>query len=100
MRKIIGLYDYLVLYLGLLWLGLLCLGWTLVAVVLYPLLPLHRGRALGRWVIMVLFRCYLASLSASRRLRRMASALSRRLAMRCCSSIGGFGTDKRFRSLK
>ena len=67
MRKIIGLYDYLVLYLGLLWLGLLCLGWTLVAVVLYPLLPLHRGRVLGRWVIMVLFRCYLASLSASRR---------------------------------
>lgn len=67
MRKIIGLYDYLVLYLGLLWLGLLCLGWTLVAVVLYPLLPLQRGRALGRWVIMLLFRCYLASLSASRR---------------------------------
>ncbi|MES2879585.1 MAG: 1-acyl-sn-glycerol-3-phosphate acyltransferase, partial [Pseudomonadota bacterium] len=63
----IGLYDYLVLYLGLIWLGFLCLSWTVVAVILYPLLPLHRGRALGRWVIMVAFRLYLASLSASRR---------------------------------
>lgn len=67
MRRLIGLYDYLVLYLGLIWLGLLCLSWTLFAVFLYPLLPLHLGRALGRWVIMVAFRLYLASLSASRR---------------------------------
>lgn len=67
MRRLIGLYDYLVLYLGLIWLGLLCLSWTLIAVILYPLLPLRRGRALGRWVIMAAFRLYLASLSASRR---------------------------------
>jgi 1-acyl-sn-glycerol-3-phosphate acyltransferase len=67
MRRLLGLYDYLVLYLGLVWLGLLCLSWTLFAVILYPLLPLHQGRALGRWVIMVAFRLYLASLSASRR---------------------------------
>lgn len=67
MHRFIGLYDYLVLYLGLVWLGMLCLSWTLVAVVLYPLLPLHRARALGRWVIMLVFRLYLFSLTASHR---------------------------------
>jgi len=67
MRRLLGLYDYLVLYLGLVWLGLLCLSWTLFAVVLYPLLPLQQGRALGRWVVMAAFRLYLASLSVSRR---------------------------------
>ena len=67
MRKLLGLYDYLVLYLGLILLGALCLSWTIVAVILYPLLSPHRGRALGRWVIMAVFRFYLATLSASRR---------------------------------
>ncbi|WP_114968457.1 lysophospholipid acyltransferase family protein [Rhodoferax ferrireducens] len=75
MRRLIGLYDYLVLYLGLVWLGLLCLGWTLFAVLLYPLLPLQRGRALGRWMIMAVFRVYLASLSVSRRCHFDLSAL-------------------------
>lgn len=60
-------YDYLVLYLGLLWLGFLCLGWTLAATLLYPLLPERYAMRLGRHVIMVLFRAYLASLSISRR---------------------------------
>lgn len=67
MRILVGVYDYLVLYLGLLWLGLLCLSWTLVAVVLYPLLPRQVGRSVGRWVIMAAFRLYLFSLSVSRR---------------------------------
>ena len=30
-RRLLELYDYLVLYLGLFWLGIQCLGWTLVA---------------------------------------------------------------------
>jgi len=60
-------YDYLVLYLGLFWLGLLCLAWTLIALIIYPLLSERRGRVLGRHVIMIAFRLYLASLSASRR---------------------------------
>jgi 1-acyl-sn-glycerol-3-phosphate acyltransferase len=60
-------YDYLVLYLGLAWLGVLCLAWTPIAVICYPLLSERRGRALGRYVIMVGFRIYLASLAASRR---------------------------------
>lgn len=75
MRILIGLYDYLLLYLGLMWLGLLCLGWNLIAAILYPLLPLKRGRALGRWVVMAAFRLYLASLRASRRCHFDLSAL-------------------------
>lgn len=75
MRRLLGLYEYLVLYLGLVWLGSLCLSWTVFAVALYPLLPAQRGRALGRWVIMVTFRLYLASLSASRRCHFDLSAL-------------------------
>lgn len=64
---LLRVYDYLVLYLGLLRLGLLTLGWTLVAAPLYPLLPERYATRLGRYVIMVSFRFYLASLSISRR---------------------------------
>ena len=74
-RRLLELYDYLVLYLGLFWLGIQCLGWTLVAVILYPLLPERWGRPLGRWVIMAAFRMYLASLSLSRRCHFDLSAL-------------------------
>ncbi len=64
---LLNLYDRLVLYLGLAWLGILCLAWTPFALLMYPLLSERRGRALGRYVIMVAFRLYLASLSVSRR---------------------------------
>ncbi|MDO9205038.1 1-acyl-sn-glycerol-3-phosphate acyltransferase [Methylotenera sp.] len=67
MKLLLMGYDYLVLYLGLLWLGLLTLGWTLVAVPLYPLLPARYAMHLGRYAIMTLFRTYIASLSVSRR---------------------------------
>lgn len=60
-------YDYLVIYLGLAWLGILCLAWTPIALITYPLLSERCGRALGRYVIMVAFRLYLASLGLSRR---------------------------------
>ena len=60
-------YDYLVLYLGLVWLGVLCLAWTPIAIIVYPLLSERRGRSLGRYVIMAVFRVYIASLSASHR---------------------------------
>ena len=61
------LYDYLVLYLGLIWLGFLSLSWTLIASMLYPLLPERYAIYLGRYVIMITFRAYLASLSLSQR---------------------------------
>lgn len=66
-KLLLGGYDYLVLFLGLLWLGFLALGWTLVAAPLYVLLPKHYAMHWGRYAIMVLFRTYLASLSMSRR---------------------------------
>ncbi len=67
LRASLNGYDRLVLYLGLAWLAVLCLAWTPIAIVIYPLLSERRGRALGRYVIMVAFRIYLASLSVSRR---------------------------------
>jgi 1-acyl-sn-glycerol-3-phosphate acyltransferase len=67
LRALLNGYDYLVLYLGLVWLGILCLAWTPIAMIVYPLLSENRGRALGRYVIMAAFRLYLASLSLSRR---------------------------------
>ncbi|HEY9197862.1 MAG TPA: lysophospholipid acyltransferase family protein [Gammaproteobacteria bacterium] len=66
-RVLLTGYDYLVLYLGLTWLGILCLAWTPIALIVYPLLSERRGQALGRYVITVAFRLYLASLSLSRR---------------------------------
>jgi len=64
---LLSVYDHLVLYCGLVLLGLLCLAWTPIAIMVYPLLSERRGRALGRYVIMAAFRLYLASLSLSRR---------------------------------
>ena len=67
LRILLNGYDYLVIYLGVVWLGLLCLAWTPIALLLYPLLSERRGRLLGRYVIMAVFRLYIASLGASRR---------------------------------
>jgi 1-acyl-sn-glycerol-3-phosphate acyltransferase len=75
LRVLLNCYDYLVLYLGLSLLGVLCLAWTPVALIAYPLLSERRGRALGRYVIMVVFRFFLASLGLSRRCRFDLSAL-------------------------
>ena len=66
-RGLLHGYDYLVLYLGLAWLGILCLAWTPIALIIYPFLSERRAQALGRYVIMMAFRLYLASLSLSRR---------------------------------
>lgn len=67
LRWFLSAYDYLVMLFGLAWLGLLCLGWTLIATILQPLLSQRFGTALGRQVIMRGFRLYLASLSLTRR---------------------------------
>jgi len=67
LRWLLNGYDYLVLYLGLVWLGVVCLAWTPLALLAYPLLPKRWGQALGRYVIMRGFRLYLASLSLSGR---------------------------------
>ena len=67
LRVLLTGYDYLVIYLGLFWLGLLCLAWTPIALLVYPLLSERRGRTLGRHFTMMAFRLYLASLSLSKR---------------------------------
>lgn len=64
---LLQIYDYFVLYLGLIWLGFLSLCWTLIASMLYPLLPERYAIYLGRYAIMISFRAYLASLSLSQR---------------------------------
>lgn len=66
-RVLLNGYDFLVLYLGLALLGILCLAWTPVAIAIHLLMPAPRGRALGRYAIMAGFRFYLATLSLSRR---------------------------------
>lgn len=67
LRVLLHGYDNLVLYLGLAWLGILCLAWTPIALIAYRLLSERRGRSLGRYVIMAVFRFFLAGLGLSRR---------------------------------
>lgn len=67
LRSLVNVYDYLVLYLGLIWLGLLCLAWTPIALLVCHLMSVRRGQALGRYVTMAAFRLYIASLVVSRR---------------------------------
>ncbi len=52
------LYEYVLLYAGLGYLGAICLAWTPFAIVLHPLLPAARARRLGRRVITFVFRSY------------------------------------------
>lgn len=66
-RFLLNCYDTVLQYVGLTCLGLLCLAWTPIALLIFPLLPERRGRALGRYTIMAAFRLYLACLEASRR---------------------------------
>lgn len=65
---LLRVYDALVMVFGLTLLGLLCLGWTLMATILYPVLPPRLRTAFGRRAIMLGFRTYLASLSLTRRI--------------------------------
>lgn len=74
-KFLLAFYDYLVLYLGLAWLGVLCLGWTLITIILYPILPRLQARRLGRLGIMTGFRIYLSTLSLSQRCTFDLSAL-------------------------
>ena len=58
-------YGYLVIYTGLLVIGLMCLIWSAVALPLSYLLSVDRGKVLGRWVTCYGFRCYLWLLTAT-----------------------------------
>ncbi|WP_025915708.1 1-acyl-sn-glycerol-3-phosphate acyltransferase [Herminiimonas sp. CN] len=67
LRNLLTAYEYLVCCLGSLWVGLFFLLWSLLALVLHPLLPARLGRALGRLAIMAVFRLTLAALTLSGR---------------------------------
>jgi 1-acyl-sn-glycerol-3-phosphate acyltransferase len=63
-RLLKSLIDHLVSYTMLVWLGVICLSWSVIALVCYPLLPRRWGTAFGRFGIMAGFRLYARSLSA------------------------------------
>lgn len=64
-RLLKTLIEHLATYLILVWLGLICLSWSVVALVAYPVLPRRRGVAFGRAGIMAGFRVFAWTLSAS-----------------------------------
>lgn len=74
-RRFPALYEYFCLYVGLGVLGVLCLGWSLVAAVLHPFVPATSGRKLGRGAITRTFRAYLWVLDALGACRFDISAL-------------------------
>lgn len=63
-RLLKSLIDHLVTYTMLVWLGVICLSWSVIALVCYPLLPRRWGMAFGRFGIMAGFRLYAWSLAA------------------------------------
>ena len=67
--------DHLVTYIGLIELGVICLCWSVVALVCYPLLPRRWGTAFGRFGIMAGFRLYAWTLSATGAYRLDLSAI-------------------------
>jgi 1-acyl-sn-glycerol-3-phosphate acyltransferase len=69
LRLLIPLYDCALFYLCLLQFGLSCLLWSIIAAVLWPVMPRDAGRRLGRFMIMAIFRVFLATLERSGRLR-------------------------------
>lgn len=68
-------YDHAVFYLGLCLIGSMCLLWSLLAAVLYPILPDRLARTLGRAAIRTIFRIFLGSLTLSGRFRFELDAL-------------------------
>src|SRR5258708_33994811 len=64
-RLLKTLVDHVATYLGLVGLGVICLSWSVIALICYPLLPTRTGTALGRFGIMVGFRLYAWTLSAT-----------------------------------
>ena len=61
------IYDYMVVYFGLLWLGILCISYSVLTLFIYLLFPRKAGRFIGRILIMLMFRLFLNSLVLSRR---------------------------------
>ncbi|MBI4808321.1 MAG: 1-acyl-sn-glycerol-3-phosphate acyltransferase [Nitrosomonadales bacterium] len=74
-RQLRSLYEYFVLYGGLLFFALICLAWSLPASVLRHLLPKRIALRVGRYAIMLVFRTYLFTIRASGLVKLDLSAL-------------------------
>jgi 1-acyl-sn-glycerol-3-phosphate acyltransferase len=64
-RLLKSLVDHITTYAILVWLGVICLGWSVIALLAYPLLPRRWGTAFGRFGIMAGFRSFAWILSLS-----------------------------------
>ncbi|HEY0342217.1 MAG TPA: lysophospholipid acyltransferase family protein [Steroidobacteraceae bacterium] len=64
-RLLKTLVDHVATYVGLLGLGLICLMWSVIAIICYPLLLPRSGTAFGGLGIMAGFRLYAWTLSAT-----------------------------------
>ena len=74
-RMLRTLIDHVATYAILLWLGVICLSWSVVALIVYPLLPRRWGTAFGRFGIMAGFRLFAWILSVTGAYRLDLSAL-------------------------
>jgi 1-acyl-sn-glycerol-3-phosphate acyltransferase len=74
-RQLKSLYDYFVLYGGLLYFAVICLVWSLPASVLRHLMPERVAERVGQYAIMLSFRAYLLVLRASGRVKCDLTAL-------------------------
>ncbi len=68
-------YEYLVFYGLLAIFALMCLLWSLLAAILFPLLPRRIGAPLGQFVIMAGFRFFVALMNSTRIIRCDLAAL-------------------------
>lgn len=64
-RLVKPLADHVATYIGLIGLGAICLSWSAIALACFPLLPRRSGTAWGRFGIMMGFRLYAWTLSAT-----------------------------------
>jgi 1-acyl-sn-glycerol-3-phosphate acyltransferase len=71
------IYEYFWLYFGLIYFGIAGITGTVVSAMLYPLLSRKTGMWLGRWIIGMIFRSYLAILRASGVLKLDLTALDK-----------------------
>jgi len=76
-RQLRSLYEYIVLYGGLLFFAVICLAWSLPASVLRHLLPRRIAERVGQYAIMQVFRTYLLVVRASGLVKCDLTALDR-----------------------
>ena len=62
-RLLKSIVDHIATYAVLVWLGVICLSWSVITLVCYPLLPQRWGTVFGRFGIMAGFRLFAWTLS-------------------------------------